>query len=1038
MSVSLQWRYPSALSHAAPRGPVRRDVDAAPVVPLHTVRGRARLHVSRLYRDELACAALAQQLCNTAGIVNVRANAWTGNIVVLFDSACSLDAIIACTSAHGGETRASAPAARASGVDEPVVRPDFGAHVGRAHAVTAPAGATPAGLAGRPWHTVHAREALLAMGSTKERGLSHRTARRRLLAHGPNQLDPPRLRSALEMFVAQFKSLPVALLAGSAIVSIATGGLADALVIASVVLINGAIGYATESQAERAIHALDDMTQRQAMVLRDAELHRVDARELVVGDILVLTAGVYIGADARVVDARQLSADESTMTGESLPAQKSPKRLRETELPLAERTCMVYMGTTVVSGSGLAMVVAVGRATELGMVQVLVGSTRPPATPMQRQLQHFGNQTVRLASAMCALVFAIGTLRGLGLGAMFKSSVALAVAAVPEGLPTVATTTLALGIRRMRRHNVLVRRLDAVETLGAVHTVCFDKTGTLTVNRMRVLAMHAAMHRSTVAEGRLYAPAGRIEPLAQDAVLRLLHVAVLCNEARIDGGPDRFQLNGSSTELALLEFALAATVEVDAVRARHPLLAVAYRTDERNYMSTLHGSDDGGRLLAVKGNPAEVLALCGEHAADGHRLPLTDADRESILAANLEMGGEGLRLLGFAYATGDGTLNIEARPLCWLGMLGLADPIRNGAQQLVDLFRHAGIKTAMITGDQAVTAHAVGKALGMGSDGGPEVVEARQIAGMKPGAFARLAQRMDIFARVSAANKLQIVQGLQSGGQVVAMVGDGVNDGPALKAADISVAMGRHSTDLAREVADVVLEDDELQTLAVAISQGRAIYSNIRKSVHFLVSTNLSEIVVMLAAVGVGVVQPLTPMQLLWINLLSDVFPALALAMEPPEPDVLRIPPRDAGEPIVGRSDMSRFGIEALAMSGGAIAAHAFAAARHGAGPAAGTVSFMTLTLGQLLHAYNCRSDSRGMPGAAPAQHNRYLDFAVGGGMALQLLAGVIPGLRSLLRVAPVDALDLAAIAAGAAVPYWINGTARRRDGGLLLRSARQ
>ncbi|WP_354682365.1 cation-transporting P-type ATPase [Cupriavidus necator] len=990
----------------------------------------------------MACAALAQQLGKAAGILHVEANAWTGNIVVRFDPAYPLEAIIACIDGHGGDVSEGAPASRACGGNGPVVRLDFGARVGHAHAAapsaTTRAGATQAGLAGRPWHAVDAREALLAMGSSMERGLSHRTAQRRLLFHGPNQLDPPRLRSALEMFVAQFKSLPVALLAGSAIVSIATGGLADALVIASVVLINGAIGYATESQAERAIHALDDMTQRQAMVLRDAELHRVDAREVVVGDILVLTAGVYVGADARLVDARQLSADESPMTGESLPAQKSPKRLRERDVPLAERTCMVYMGTTVVSGSGLAVVVAVGRATELGMVQMLVGSTRPPATPMQRQLQHFGNQTVRLATAMCALVFVIGMLRGLGLGAMFKTSVSLAVAAVPEGLPTVATTTLALGIRRMRRQNVLVRRLDAVETLGAVHTVCFDKTGTLTVNRMRVLAMHAAMQRSAVVDGRLYAPDGRIEPHAHDAVLRLLHVAVLCNEARLDGGPDRFQLNGSSTELALVELALAASVEVDAVRTRHPLLEVAYRADERNYMATLHGGEGGARLLAVKGNPAEVLALCSEHADDGHRLPLTESDRESILAANHEMGAEGLRLLGFAYATGDGTLDIDARPLCWLGMLGLADPIRHGAQQLIDLFRHAGIKTAIITGDQAVTAHAVGKTLGMGNNGngGPEVVEASHIAGMQPDEFARLAQRVDIFARVSAANKLQIVQGLQRGGQVVAMVGDGINDGPALKAADISVAMGRHSTDLAREVADVVLEDDELQTLAVAISQGRAIYSNIRKSVHFLVSTNLSEIVVMLAAVGAGVGQPLTPMQLLWINLLSDVFPALALAVEPPEPDVLLMPPRDASEPIVGRADMARFGMEALAIGGGAMAAHALAAARHGAGPAAGTVSFMTLTLGQLLHAYNCRTDSRSKTGSAPAQRNRYLDLAVGGGMALQVLAGLIPGLRSMLGVGPVDALDIATIAAGAAAPYWIHGATRRRRSASVKRVA--
>ncbi|HEV3104646.1 MAG TPA: cation-transporting P-type ATPase, partial [Trinickia sp.] len=885
-----------------------------------------------------------------------------------------------------------------------------------------PASASTIGKSPRAWHALDAKEVLLAVGSSMRRGLSDGAVKRRQQINGPNRLEPPARRSALAMFIGQFKSLPVALLGGSAVASIATGGLVDALVILGVVLINGVIGYVTESQTERAIDALNDTGPRHALVLRNAALQRVDASELVVGDILVLGNGAYVHADARLLEARQLSVDESALTGESLPASKSHERSARIEVALAERNSMVYMGTSVVSGSALAVVVATGMATELGTIQSLVGSTRPPATPMQRQLERFGNQTVRLASAVCALVFALGLVRGLGLLAMFKASVSLAVAAVPEGLPTVATTTLALGIRRMRDRKVLVRRLDAVETLGAVHTVCFDKTGTLTFNRMRVLALHAGHERKAVVDGFVYAREGRVNPFEHDDLLRLLHVAVLCNEVELSGGPQRYALNGSSTETALVEFALAAGVDVNALRARHPVLHTAHRADERNYMCTLHRmAEPDGHLVAVKGNPVEVLALCSTHAHDGERAPLTEAHRQAILEANREMAADALRMLGFAYASGDETLGVDARNLCWLGMLGLADPIRHGAKELVALLRAADIKTAIVTGDQGETARAVARMLDLHESGEPQVVQPSANSDLTDAQFARLAHDTDIFARVSAANKLRIVRGLQHGGDVVAMVGDGINDGPALKAANISVAMGRHGTELAREVADVVLEDDNLETLAVAISQGRTIYNNIRKSVHFLVSTNVSEILVTLAAVGAGVGQPLTPMQLLWINLLTDVFPALALAVEPPEPDVLQRPPRSAAEPIVARSDMMRYGREALVIGAGALASHTFAAARHGAGAAAGTVSFMTLTLGQLLHAYSCRSDAGGTLNILSKPRNRHLDLAIGGSMALQLVACAIPGLASLLGLTRIDALDALAVAAGAATPYLIN-----------------
>ncbi|MGF6267482.1 Ca2+-transporting ATPase [Paraburkholderia youngii] len=987
--------------------------------------GRVRAHVPWLYRDPKACAAFVKRLAATRGMLDVDANPWTGNVLLVFDKDVPLARAIRCIETSGASDDAYTTATT-SRSDASVLHADFSKHGRSEQRRPIPrvlsATARPFEAAPQAWHALSVKQVLFAVGSSKLRGLSEHAARRRRLIHGPNRLQPPPRRSALAMFMSQFKSLPVLLLAGSAAASVATGGLADAVVILGVVLINATIGYVTESRTERAIEALSDSTPREALVVRSGVMQRMAAAELVVGDILVLANGAYVAADARVIQAHDLRTDESALTGESMPVLKSAQRMDRTDIALADRACMVHMGSAVVGGSGLAVVVSVGAATEYGVIQSLVGSTRPPATPMQQQLERLGNLTVRLGGAVCALVFVLGLVRGLGVMAMFRASVSLAVAAVPEGLPTVAMTTLALGIRRMRNHKVLVRRLDAVETLGAVHTVCFDKTGTLTFNRMRVLAAQIDDERWSVVDGLVYSSRQRINPFEHDGLLRLLHVAALCNEVEISGKGRQYRLNGSSTENALMEFVLSSGIDAEALRERHPLVSVAHRADERNYMCTLHGdARDDDRLIAVKGNPVEVMTLCSERLWNGEHVPMTEADRQAILQRNVEMGGDALRVLGFAYATGSGALGLETQNLCWLGMLGLADPVRDGARELIALLREAGIKTVMITGDQRETARAIGRSLDIGADALPRVVELTADDRTESPALTQLAGSADIFARVSASDKLRIIRGLQNEGEVVAMVGDGINDGPALKAANISIAMGRHTTDLAREIADVVLEDDNIQTLTVAIGQGRTIYNNIRKSVHFLVSTNVSEIVVTLAAVGAGLGQPLTPMQLLWINLLSDVFPALALAVEPQEPDVLRTPPRSIGEPIISRADMMRYGREALTISAGALASHALAAARHGPGAGAATVSFMTLTLGQLLHAYGCRSDSRGPLNIFRRPRNRYLDLAIGGSMALQVVAGAVPGLGKLLSISRIDMLDALAVALGASAPYIVN-----------------
>jgi Ca2+-transporting ATPase len=877
------------------------------------------------------------------------------------------------------------------------------------------------------WHVLPADEVLKDLETSRERGLSPTVAQLRLQLLGANRLPTIPPRSGLSIFFGQFKSLPVILLGASAMLSAATGGFADAAVILAVVLINAGTGYAAESQAERTIHALGENIPRNAVAIRDAQPVEVEADVVVPGDLLVLTPGTQVAADARLLESRNLMTDESALTGESLPAAKRTEPLDTPDLPLADRFNMIYMGTVVTGGSGLAVVVATGGHTEIGTIQRLVGQTRPPETPMQRQLDILGNQMVLLSLGICGTVYLIGLARGYGWLQMLKTSISLAVAAVPEGLPAVATTTLALGIRNMRRQHVLVRHLDAIETLGAMQVICLDKTGTLTLNRMSVLEVYSGEHRIALVDDKFYADGTRIDPRQSDELLRLMHVAVLCSETELKDEAGGLVLKGSATENALVHLALAAGVEVGALRHRYPRVQMEYRTEKHNYMRTVHRSQGGGKFVAVKGSPPEVLAMCGWWIKDGARLPLTETERATLRVENERMAGEALRVLGFAYMELTQADHHPAEELTWLGLAGMADPLREGMKEFIASFHQAGIDTVMITGDQSATAYAIGKELGISGGGELNILDSTRLEQLDPEVLAGLAQNVNIFSRVSPANKLQIMQALQRAGKVAAMTGDGINDGPALKAADIGVAMGGAGTDVARSIADVILEDDNLHTMIVAVSQGRTIYDNIRKSIHFLTATNLSEIMLMLGSIGAGLGTPLTTMQLLWINLVTDVFPALALAVEPPEPDVLRRPPRDPREPIMGPSDFKRYGLESLTITAGSLASYGLAVARYGTVPQASTVGFMTLTMAQLLHAYSCRSGRSGIFSRETLPPNRYLNVALGGTMALQLATVAVPGLRSLLGNKLPGPSDIAIIAAGSVLPFVLNEATKGR-----------
>ena len=987
------------------------------------VKGRVRLEVKGLYRSEPVKLKVEAALAGRAGIQQVSANILTGRLLIVFDPGRGLEEIVILVEqalvAQTQATSAQSPAA-------PAGAGRYSAHKSE------------------NWHALPGVAALAALGSSMKHGLTSASVQLKLQRFGANSLPQTPPRSGLGIFLAQFNSLPVILLGASAVLSAATGGLADAAVILGVVLINAGIGYVTESQAERTINALGGLVRQNAVVVRDARLCEVEVEVLVPGDILVLAPGTRVAADARLLESHNFTVDESVLTGESMPVVKTVEPLDVPDVPLGDRFNMVYMGTVVTGGSGLAVVVATGRHTEIGTIQALVGETRPPETPMQRQLGTLGNQMVLLSVGICGLVFLIGLARGYGWLQMLKTSISLAVAAVPEGLPAVATTTLALGISTMRRHHVLVRHLEAVETLGAMQVICLDKTGTLTMNRMSVLAVHTGGRRIALANDVFYEAGVRTDPYQSDELLRLMHVAVLCNETALNGAAGSYVLNGSATESALVQLALAAGVAVGALRRQYPRVQVEYRAEKRNYMRTLHSVEGGGTLVAVKGSPAEVLEMCRWWIKDGVRLPLTETERTAMLIENDRMAGEALRVLGFAYAELAQDEQPGSEELVWLGLTGMADPVRQGVKELIALFHQAGIDTVMITGDQSATAYAVGKELGLSVSRELDILDSTRLEQLDPGVLSGLTQKVNIFSRVSPANKLQIVQALQRAGKVVAMTGDGINDGPALKAADIGVAMGGAGTDVARSVADVVLEDDNLRTMIVAVSEGRTIYNNIRKSVHFLTATNLSEIMVMLGSIGGGLGTPLTTMQLLWINLVTDIFPALALAVEPPEPDVLRRPPRDPQESIVRASDFKRYGFESLTMTAGAMAAYGYGIARYGTGPQAGTVAFMTLTMAQLLHAYSCRSDQHGIFTAERLRPNPYLNLAIGGTVALQLASVAVPGLRGLLGNAPLGVVDAAVIGAGSVLPFLVNeatkgaATEGRRRAGPLPAPAAQ
>ncbi len=842
-----------------------------------------------------------------------------------------------------------------------------------------------------PWHLRTVEEVARALGTDPTGGLEPGEAGNRLGAYGRNEMAARRRRGPLKMLLTQFSDFMILVLIAAAVVAGLVGEPQDSIAIVVIVALNAVIGFVQEYRAERAMAALQRMAALSARVLRAGSVHTVAATELVPGDVVLLEAGNVVPADLRLAEAVRLKVEEAALTGESQPVDKHSEALHDPDLPLGDRRNMAYKGTVVSYGRGTGLVVATGMHTELGRIAALLHGEQEVKTPLQKRLAQFGQRLALAVLAICAIIFAVGVLRGESPLLMFLTAVSLAVAAIPEALPAVVTISLALGARKMVRESALVRRLPAVETLGSVTFICSDKTGTLTQNRMRAEALYA----DRTAFERM--PFGAGQPWA------LLGTALaLSNDAMSAGGA---QVLGDPTEVALYQAAADSGFHKERLEAQHPRLAEIPFEAARQCMSTLHREEEGVIVFA-KGAPEALLPRCSRQLTSRGEGPF---DPDPALQAAEEMAARGLRVLALAYRR-LAALPARVTPdeveqgLTFLGLVGLMDPPRPEAPDAVALCRTAGITPVMITGDHPATARAIALRLGIIADGG-KVMTGRQLARLSLEEFERMVEHVRVYARVAPEQKIKIVKALQDKGEFVAMTGDGVNDAPALKRADIGVAMGLAGTDVAREAAHMVLLDDNFATIVAAVREGRRIFDNIRKFVKYTMTSNAGEIWTLFLAPFLGLPIPLLPIHILWINLVTDGLPGLALAAEPEEKGIMRRPPRPPRESIFAHGMWQHMVWVGLLMGGVSVLTQAWA--YHTGSAHWQSMVFTVLTLSQMGHVLAIRSERESLLRQGLFS-NRLLLGAVLVTFALQMAVLYLPFLNAIFRTQPLGVGELA------------------------------
>ncbi len=860
------------------------------------------------------------------------------------------------------------------------------------------------------WHGLDVDAAMSAVEATPA-GLSTQAADERLARHGPNRLPEGRRRGPVLRFLSHFDNLLIYVLLGAAVITALLGHWVDTCVILAVVLVNAVIGFVQEGKAERALESIRDMLAPKAAVIRGGRRLTVPGETLVPGDVVLIESGDRVPADLRLFETHGLRVQEAVLTGESVAVEKNTVPVAA-QAPLGDRTPMAYSGTLVAAGQGKGVVVATGADTEIGRISGLLSEVQRLTTPLLGAMDRFARRLAAAVVALSAAILAFGVLVcGYDFAEVFMGVVAIAVAAIPEGLPTILTVTLAIGVQGMARRNAIVRRLPAIETLGSVSVICSDKTGTLTRNEMTVASI-ATASRTYRVSGVGYEPHGGfstdgadLEPGSDPLLLEIVRAGVLCSDASVEHREELVHVEGDPMEGALVVAAMKAELDPEGERSSHPRTDTIPFDAQHRFMATLHHDHEGRGRVFVKGAPERVLQMCARQRGDDGDVALAPAEWEHRAQA---IAGQGQRVIAVATRqAGAGQRELRFSDvesgLTLLGLFGLIDPPREEAIEAVAECRSAGIRVKMITGDHAGTAAAIAHQLGL--EGAGDVVTGAEVDALDDDTLRRRARAADVFARTSPEHKLRLVQALQAEGAVVAMTGDGVNDAPALKRADVGIAMGQKGSEAAKEAAEIVLGDDNFATIAAAVAAGRAVYDNLKKAIMFLLPVNGGESLCLVAAILAGVTLPVTPVQILWVNMVSSVALAMALAFEPAEPDVMRRRPRPADEPILSRFLLWRIGLVSLLFAAGVFGMFELALIQGMETETARTAAVNTLVVMEIFYLFSVRFLAGPSITLRGALGTPAVLLAVGAVTALQFLFTYAPFMEDFFDTRPLPFL---------------------------------
>ena len=868
------------------------------------------------------------------------------------------------------------------------------------------------------WYKLTAEELKTKLNTHKDKGISNLEAKNRLEKYGLNELKEEARKSLLYKILAQFKDFLVIILIIASIISYIVGEKVDAIVILAIVIINALLGLYQEGRAEKALEALKKMTSPNAKVIREGNTTVVPANSLVPGDIVLLDAGDIVPSDLRLIESSNLKIDESSLTGESLAVEKNAKITWDREVSLGDRNNMAYMSTIVTYGRGKGIVVETGHNTEIGKIATMIQGYEDDTTPLQKKLDQLGKYLGIACIIVCVLVFGIGMLQGRDLLDMFMIAISLAVAAIPEGLPAIVTIVLALGMNNMVKRNAIIKKLLAVETLGCTTTICTDKTGTLTQNEMTVVKVYTDGKTFNIT-GTGYEPKGEftidgnfVETKESINLNRLISIATLCNDASLDKTPEGYKIVGDPTEGALITLGGKGGVSKEDINEKFPRIGEIPFDSDRKMMTTFHDNFFPEKIVSfTKGAPDIIISRCNSILINGETIPLTDEIRKDLLNQNTRFSKSALRVLGFAYKEynempSEIQQNIVENNMVFVGLVGMIDPPREEAKEAIKLCKEAGIDTYMITGDYKETAFAIAKELGI-AENENEAIMGSELNNLSDEDLKNIVKEKKVYARVSPEHKVKIINGLKANGEIVAMTGDGVNDALALKRADIGVAMGITGTDVAKNTAEVILTDDNFTSIVAAVEEGRVIYDNIKKFVFFLLSCNIGEILIILISILLNLPVPLIPIQLLWLNLITDSFPALALGVEKGDSEIMKAPPRDPNESIMDKNM-----IRAIVLQSGAIAIASLLAYRWGLKTygidkliIVRTIVFATLISAELLRAYSSRSRKHSIFEIGVFS-NKTLNYAVLFSFFLLIMVIYIPFFQTIFHTYPLGIKD--------------------------------